>query len=148
MGMTTAGAGKGRFNLNQNSDINVTPFVDVMLVLLIVMMVTAPLATVAVKMDIPPPGPPGVPVRPPTLVTIADDGTLSVALGQSAATRSNLDTLARDVAASLGTPDVTDTHVFVGAQRHVTYGRFMTVMNQLKIAGYQHIGLVTEEMQR
>lgn len=59
MAMTLAGAGRsapGLFNLKQNSDINVTPFVDVILVLLIVMMVTAPVAAVAVKMDLPPAG--------------------------------------------------------------------------------------------
>ena len=47
------GGSKKRFDLNQNRDINVTPFVDVMLVLLIIFMVTAPLATVSIKIDIP-----------------------------------------------------------------------------------------------
>ncbi|MFX4910591.1 biopolymer transporter ExbD, partial [Acinetobacter baumannii] len=47
-------SGGSRFDLGQNSDINVTPFVDVMLVLLIVMMVSAPLATVSIKVDLPP----------------------------------------------------------------------------------------------
>ena len=46
--------GKGRFELGNNSDINVTPFVDVMLVLLIIFMVAAPLATVSIRLDLPP----------------------------------------------------------------------------------------------
>ena len=51
MAAKLAGGGKKGFNLGQNADINVTPFVDVMLVLLIIFMVTAPLATVSIKID-------------------------------------------------------------------------------------------------
>lgn len=148
MAMTMAGAGGGRFNLKQNSDINVTPFVDIMLVLLIVMMVTAPLATVAVKIDIPPPGAVNPAQRPPTFVSIADDGRLTVSMGAAASKPTSLDRLAGDVAASLGTADVVDTRVLIRADRHVTYGKFMVVINTLKLARYQHVGLITEEMRR
>ncbi|MEI6281874.1 MAG: biopolymer transporter ExbD, partial [Alphaproteobacteria bacterium] len=48
------GGGGGKFNVEQNSEINVTPFVDVMLVLLIIFMVAAPLATVSIHVDLPP----------------------------------------------------------------------------------------------
>ena len=54
MAAKVSGGGKGKFTLGQNADINVTPFVDVMLVLLIIFMVTAPLATVSIKLDLPP----------------------------------------------------------------------------------------------
>src|ERR1700733_4228225 len=54
MGAKLGGGGGGRFDLGQNSDINVTPFVDVMLVLLIIFMVSIPAATVAIKIDLPP----------------------------------------------------------------------------------------------
>ena len=54
MGAKLAGGGGGRFNIEQNSEINVTPFVDVMLVLLIIFMVAAPLATVSIKVELPP----------------------------------------------------------------------------------------------
>ena len=55
MGAKLGGGGGGKFDLGQNSDINVTPFVDVMLVLLIIFMVSIPAATVSIKLDLPPP---------------------------------------------------------------------------------------------
>ena len=61
MAAKIGGGGGGKFDLGQNSDMNVTPFVDVMLVLLIIFMVTAPLATVSVKIDLPPATPPKTP---------------------------------------------------------------------------------------
>jgi biopolymer transport protein ExbD len=54
MAAKVAGESKGKFDLGQNSDMNVTPFVDVMLVLLIIFMVVAPLATVSFRIDLPP----------------------------------------------------------------------------------------------
>ena len=67
MGAKLGGGGGGKFDLGQNSDINVTPFVDVMLVLLIIFMVSIPAATVSVKLDLPPaiPPPPGAKVSRP-----------------------------------------------------------------------------------
>ena len=62
------------------------------------------------------------------------------------ARESNLRTLANDVAAALGTRDVISTRVFVRADRHVSYGQFMAVMNALKTAGYRQIGLVSEKV--
>ena len=80
MGLSVARAGAkgggrlaGRYELKQNADINVTPFVDVMLVLLIVMMVTAPLATVAVKLDAPPADGHASAI-PPTFVSVTEHG--------------------------------------------------------------------------
>ena len=54
MAAQLSGPGGGKYSVKQNSEINVTPFVDVMLVLLIIFMVAAPLATVSVKVDLPP----------------------------------------------------------------------------------------------
>ena len=73
MAAKLGGGGKKRFDLGQNADINVTPFVDVMLVLLIIFMVTAPLATVSIKIDIPPAKAPTTPSKPPTYVSIDQD---------------------------------------------------------------------------
>ena len=63
MGMKL-GDGSSRYTIAQNSDINVTPFVDVMLVLLIIFMVSIPAATVSIKLDLPPPQPQAGPKRP------------------------------------------------------------------------------------
>ena len=70
MGAKLGGGGGGRFDLGQNSDINVTPFVDVMLVLLIIFMVAIPPATASIKLDLPPaiPPPPGTKVKEPVLI--------------------------------------------------------------------------------
>jgi len=81
MGAKLGGGGGGRFNLGQNSDINVTPFVDVMLVLLIIFMVAIPAATVSIKLDLPPaiPPPPNAPKPPePTVINIQANGGIYI----------------------------------------------------------------------
>jgi biopolymer transport protein ExbD len=143
MAMTMAGAGRGgRFDLKQNSDINVTPFVDVMLVLLIVMMVTAPLATVAVKMDLPPAG--LASAAQPAFISITDKGLYISAGGVARPT--SLDALPAGIGRALGGPAPTSQQILVRADRHVNYGRFMRVVNALKAAGYNRIGLISEDL--
>ena len=85
MGAKLGGGGGGRFDLGQNSDINVTPFVDVMLVLLIIFMVAIPAATVSIKLDLPPavPPPPGTKTEEPTVINIQNGG---VYIGEVATT--------------------------------------------------------------
>lgn len=123
-------------DLPENHEINVTPFIDVMLVLLIIFMVAAPLATVDVNVDLPAstakPSP-----RPdePVYLTIKQD--LSLNLGN--------DMLARDqLAARLDqqTNGNKDARIFLRADKSVDYGEFMQVMNLLRDAGYLKIGLV------
>src|ERR1700712_5216508 len=89
MGAKLGGGGGGKFDLGQNSDINVTPFVDVMLVLLIIFMVAIPAATVSIKLDLPPaiPPPPGAKIEEPTLINIQNGG---IFIGETPTT---LDTL-------------------------------------------------------
>src|SRR5579863_7524735 len=89
MAAALAGGPKKKFDLGQNSDINVTPFVDVMLVLLIIFMVTAPLATVSIKIDIPPAQKPTNPTKPPTVISIAQDGSLQVSFATGPTTTEN-----------------------------------------------------------
>src|SRR3954465_10753371 len=104
MGAKLGGGGGGRFDLGQNSDINVTPFVDVMLVLLIIFMVSIPAATVSIKLDLPPaiPPPPGTKVKEPILVNIQQGGGLYI--GERATT---LDGLPADLAQVLRIDDPT-----------------------------------------
>src|SRR5689334_7351363 len=80
MGAKLGGGGGNKFDLGQNSDMNVTPFVDVMLVLLIIFMVSIPAATVSIKLDLPPaiPPPPGTIVKEPILVNIQQGGALFI----------------------------------------------------------------------
>ena len=151
MGAKLGGGGGGRFDLGQNSDINVTPFVDVMLVLLIIFMVTAPLATVSIKIDIPPAKAPTTPSKPPTYLSISNDGQLFVSFATGPTStemrQTTLDTMAGMVAQSLGVANPTSQQVFIRADQHVRYGVFMAVVNQLQIDGYYKIGLISEEVQ-
>src|ERR1700710_1849325 len=75
MAAKLSGSGGGRYDLGQNAEINVTPFVDVMLVLLIIFMVAAPMATVAIKIDLPPATIPKEPPKhKPTFISIRKGG--------------------------------------------------------------------------
>jgi len=147
----SGGGAKKRFDLNQNRDINVTPFVDVMLVLLIIFMVTAPLATVSIKIDIPPAKAPVTPAKPPTYVSIAQDGQLFVSFAtgpQSTEMRpATLDNMSSLVDQSLGVTSRVNQQVFIRADQHVKYGVFMAVVNRLQLDGYYKIGLISEEVQ-
>ena len=122
--------------LTEHSDINVTPFIDVMLVLLIIFMVAAPLATVDVPVDLP-----GATAKPqprptqPLFVSVTTD--LTLALGDEITNRAELP--ARLDAASKGDKE---QRIFLRADKHVSYGDLMAVMNLLRDAGYLKIALV------
>jgi biopolymer transport protein ExbD len=122
--------------LEENHEINVTPFIDVILVLLIIFMVTAPLATVDVDVDLP--GSTASPrPRPetPLFLTLKDD--LTLAIGNQAVPRTA-------VAAMLDerTRGDKQTRIFLRADKAVPYGRLMEAMNLLRGAGYLKIALV------
>jgi biopolymer transport protein ExbD len=150
MAAKLAGGGKRKFDLGQNSDMNVTPFVDVMLVLLIIFMVTAPLATVSIKIDIPPAKAPTSPTKPPTYISIQDNGQIfvSFATGPNSTEMrpATLDNMATLIAQSLAVANPTNEQVFIRADPHVKYGEFMAVVNRLQIDGYYKIGLISEEV--
>lgn len=147
MGAKLGGQGGGRFDLGQNSDINVTPFVDVMLVLLIIFMVAIPAATVSIKLDLPPaiPPPPGTKVKEPILINIQTGG--AVFIGERATT---LNTLPADLSQTLRLDDPTlpptEQRVYIRADRTVRYGDFMAVMNQLQGNGFYQVALINEEI--
>ena len=136
--------GGGRYNIQANADINVTPFVDVMLVLLIIFMVAAPLATVSIRLDLPPatPPPPGVPPEEPTFVSLQQSGALYI--GQ---TETSLETLPGDLSRVLGGSNPTEERIFVRADGDVQYGNFMSVMNALQDGGFYKVALVGEDLQ-
>lgn len=144
MGAKLGGGGGKRFDLGQNSEINVTPFVDVMLVLLIIFMVSIPAATVSIKLDLPPaiPPPPGAPKPPePTVINIQGSG--GVFIGE---TPTSVATLPADLARKLNKPDPTLERVYIRADRTVRYGSFMEVMNTLQGNGYFQVALINEDL--
>jgi biopolymer transport protein ExbD len=147
MAAKLGGGGGSRFDLGQNSDINVTPFVDVMLVLLIIFMVAIPAATVSIKLDLPPaiPPPPGSKVEEPVLVNIQQGGAIFIGDRST-----SLDRLTGDLSSILTAKDpskpATEQRVYIRADRTVRYGDFMQVMNDLQGNGFYQVALINEEL--
>lgn len=130
--------GRGRRRVHPMAEINVTPFVDVMLVLLIVFMVTAPLLTVGVPVDLPKTkAQPLSQDREPLTVTLKRDGSIFL---QNTPV-SDDDLVPRLTAIS---SNGYDQRIFVRGDKSVDYGRVMEVMALISAAGFTHIGLVTD----
>jgi biopolymer transport protein ExbD len=126
----------GEDSLSEVHEINVTPFIDVMLVLLIIFMVAAPLATVDIQVNLP--ASTAEPrQRPDKPIYLSVKPDLTLALGN--------DTVSRDQLR--GTLDVAtqgnkDTVIFLRADKTVPYGELMEVMNILRTTGYLKVALV------
>ncbi|MGD9802604.1 MAG: TonB system transport protein ExbD [Hyphomicrobiaceae bacterium] len=122
--------------LVETHEINITPFIDVMLVLLIIFMVAAPLSTVDVPVELPvavaKPQP-----RPekPVYVTVRAD--LTIAIGEDALPESDL-AQGLDMATRIRR----DTRIYVRADKSVPYGALMNVLNKLRLGGYLKVGLI------
>src|SRR5713101_2848869 len=123
-------------DLVETHEINVTPFIDVMLVLLIIFMVAAPLATVDISVDLPASTAEAQP-RPekPIFLTVKPD--LSLTLGDDVIARSGL-----AGALEAATDGNHDQRIFLRADRVVSYGDLMAVMNALRSAGFLKVALV------
>jgi len=129
----------GRDELDEVHEINVTPFIDVMLVLLIIFMVAAPLATVDISVDLPastaepqprPDRPVFVTVKPDLTLSLGDDAVAHDALGAALAQATGGDR---------------DARIFLRADKAVPYGDLMEVMNLLRAAGFLKVALVSLE---
>ena len=119
-------------------EINVTPFVDVMLVLLIVFMVTAPLLTVGVEVDLPKTKAGAINAdAAPLVVSIKADGNLYL---QEAAVDAEV-LIPRLKAISNANPDV---RIFVRGDQAVTYGDVLSVMGRIQAAGFEKVALVAQ----
>lgn len=120
------------------SEINVTPLVDVMLVLLIVFMVAAPLLTVGVAVDLPETAAQPIPEQgEPLTVTIASDGTIFVQ--ETSVTIDNL-VPQLEAIASAGY----DQRIYIRGDQARSYGEVVRVMGKINAAGFRRIGLVTD----
>jgi biopolymer transport protein TolR len=132
------GRGRGRNRRRAMAEINVTPFVDVMLVLLIVFMVTAPLLTVGVPVDLPKTRAPALGQdKEPLSITIAKDGAIFLQK-----LKVPQDELVPKLTAI--SHNGYDQRIFVRGDKTVDYGKVMEVMGMLSAAGFTHIGLVTD----
>jgi len=138
MAAKLSGGGGDRFNVEQNSEINVTPFVDVMLVLLIIFMVAAPLASVSVEVNLPAavakpsPSPPK-----PVYISIKESGQLYIGDNET-----SIDEMGQDIVKGMGRRDPSKERIYIRADEKVRYGAFMEVMNTLQDNGFYSVALV------
>lgn len=141
MGANLSGGGGSKYNVEQTSDINVTPFVDIMLVLLIIFMVAAPLATVSVEVKLPTAvAPPQENPPKPVFISIQSDGDVYIGDG-----RSSPDALGDDLRRLIGTRNPEEERIFIRGDQQVRYGDFMQVMNALQDNGFYSVALVGED---
>ena len=131
------------FNLKRSSkdpisEINVTPFVDVMLVLLIIFMVTAPLLTVGVQVDLPESSADSLPEeQEPLTLTINSKGEIYIQEHQVTYQKMIPKLLAI-------AKNRTDTRIYVRGDKNINYGRVLEVMGTLSGAGFSKVALISE----
>ena len=121
------------------SEINVTPFVDVMLVLLIVFMVTAPLLTVGIKVDLPKVEATALTdIKDPIEITVNLEGDIYI--GETKVEVENLISRLNAI-----TEQNTEARIYVRGDRVVAYGRIMEIMSKINSAGYVKVALITQQ---
>jgi TonB system transport protein ExbD (group 1) len=138
MAARLSGSGGGKYSVSAMAEINVTPFVDVMLVLLIIFMVAAPLASVSIKVDLPTARAKPSPSPPkPIYLTVRKDGSLFI--GDFAI---QLDDLPTALKKAVGKRDPTRERIYIRADKETDYGDFLDLMNKLQDNGYYSVALV------
>ncbi|MCE9521227.1 MAG: biopolymer transporter ExbD [Alphaproteobacteria bacterium] len=143
---TGVSAKGGRKRYGDNAEINVTPFVDVMLVLLIIFMVSAPLATISIPLDLPPPVPSELPPDPlePIYISLQDTGVINVGTpltGELQADWTNLSDAIKQK-----TNGDTTRKIFIRADQKVIYSDVMRLMDAIDHDGYKNKALVAEDV--
>jgi len=136
--LSSGNGGSRSYRSRQFNEINVTPFVDVMLVLLIIFMVTAPMMTTGVAVDLPDSQAKALPGNDePLSVTVTADGTIFI---QDTAVQ--LEELQARLGAIVG--EKRDTRIFVRGDTAIGYGLVMRVIGEINAAGMTKVALITE----
>ena len=138
----SSGNSRGRNRTPPMSEINVTPMVDVMLVLLIVFMVTAPLLTVGVQIDLP---------KTKAKILQGQDEPLAITIdaqGQVYLQDTEIDIEGLVPRLRTITDNNPDVRIFVRGDASVNYGRVMEVMGTVNVAGYKKVALVTQQQKK
>ena len=141
MGAKLGGTGGATNVVEANAEINVTPFVDIMLVLLIIFMVASAVATpgVEVKLPIAVAAQTDSPPKP-VYISIQDDGRVYIGDGET-----TYETLGADLTAAVGRRDPTRERIYIRGDEQTRYGDFMQAMNALQDAGFYSVALVGED---
>jgi len=141
MAAKLSGGGGGKYAIEQNSEINVTPFVDIMLVLLIIFMVAAPLATVSVEVKLPQATVPPAPTpQKPFYISIQNNAQTYIGDNQV-----DIDAVGSELLNLIGNKTPSDERIFIRADQTTRYGDFMQVMNSLQDSGFYSVALVGED---
>ncbi len=137
-GRQRGGGARGRYGRRPMAEINVTPFVDVMLVLLIVFMVTAPLLTAGVPIDLPDSKAKSIKEEDnkPLEVSIDTDGTIYV--GETEVDRGRLVNMLSSI-----TGDNQDRRIYIRADKGLDYGQVMGVLGDINGAGFRKVALIS-----
>lgn len=148
----SSGGGGKKGQMQPNSDPNVIPFIDILLVLLIIFMVTAPIPTVDIRVDLPPPNP--VPIRleglNPTIVGLRETPAgMIVFVDQETVPMSRLGAATLDHAIrnnpALNVEDIyAEARIFVRADQSTAYANVVNVMSQLQEEGFAKVGIFAE----
>ena len=138
-----AASAKHRFK----SDINVVPYIDVMLVLLVIFMVTAPLITQGIQVNLPSANskPMDVKKQEPLIVSLKQDGSLYLNIGGNQDQAKSLPSIQQAVSKIIQAKP--DTAVLIWADHRIDYGQVVALMDKLEQAGVAQVGLVTEPLQ-
>jgi len=144
MGAKLAGGGGGKFSIEQNSEINVTPFVDVMLVLLIIFMVAAPLATVSIHVELPAAVAKPTP-NPPKPVYISIQANGNTFIGDAP---TDLASIGDDLRKMVGKRDPSKERIFIRGDQDAMYKDFMGAMNALQDNGFYSVALIGLDQNR
>ncbi len=133
--------GGGRWHVEAQSEINVTPFVDVMMVLLIIFMVAAAVTSVSIKVDLPNASAPPTPnPAKPVYISLKKDG--GIYIGDNS---TSLDTLGADLKTIIGRRDPTKERIFIRSDKDTMYGDFSDLMAKLQDNGFYSVALVGED---
>jgi len=141
MAAKLGGSGGGKYHVEQTADINVTPFVDIMLVLLIIFMVASSVATVSVVVKLPVALAPATENPPkPVFISLQQDGRVFIGDNET-----SFASLGSELTTSVGRRDPSKERIYIRADQQTRYGDFMQAMNSLQDAGFYSVALVGED---
>ena len=139
MAMAAAGGGRGKRRLGGMNEINVTPLIDVMLVLLVIFMVTAPLLTTGVSVDLP---------KVKSAPMQADDSKLMIIITSDDHVYLGKDEITGDLDNKLKTNErlKTEKELYIQGDENVKYGTVLRVMSAARSAGVEKLGMITDPL--